>query len=309
MADLSLIGLRLLREVAARGSFTAAADALGYTQSAISRQAASLESAAGAPLFERGARGVRLTGPGRTLLPHAVAVTERVEIAVRELAGAEAVPALRVGAFPTALAALVPRAVVGLRNLHPGAKVQLREGTTPTQLRRLESGASQLAVLAAFSEPEFELSAHAVVEHLLDDRLLVALARDHPLAGHRTVQVDDLRDEPWVAASADPDRVLLGVWPALAWQPAVAYVAREWTAKLGLVAAGLGVTVVPGLAATAIRRDISLVRVLGGDPGARTVSLAIPHDLADSPQARDFGAALHVVAAELALEIEQRLED
>jgi DNA-binding transcriptional LysR family regulator len=86
---------------------------------------------------------------------------------------------------------------------------------------------------------------------LLEDPLLLATPRDHPLAGSRSVVADALRGERWIVGSTDPRSDLLGAWNSNAWDPDVAYVAREWTAKFGLVAAGHGVTVVPGLAAPA----------------------------------------------------------
>src|SRR5262249_15456026 len=103
MAELSTTGLRVLREVAALGSFTAAARSLGYTQSAVSRQVAGLETAAGTPLFERAARGVRLTEAGEGLLVRAARVLEELDAAQRELEGMSEPAAgwLSVGAFPT----------------------------------------------------------------------------------------------------------------------------------------------------------------------------------------------------------------
>src|SRR3954451_7607495 len=117
MADLNVTGLRVLREVAAQGLVTAAARTLGYTQSAVSRQVGALEAAAGTPLFDRTARGVRLTAPGESLLGRARTVLDELDAAQRELAGmAElATGRLGVGAFPTAMAALVPRALAGFQ--------------------------------------------------------------------------------------------------------------------------------------------------------------------------------------------------
>ena len=310
MADLSLSGLRLLRAIAAQGSFTAAADALGYTQSSVSRQVATLEAAAGARLFDRQARGVRLTDAGAALLAHAVAVTDRLDQARRDLEGIRGARTarLRLGAFPTALAALVPRAVSSLKTHHPELVIALREGTTPTQLRRLRSGTSDLAVIAVLSGERPD-PASFTFEPVLEDRLLLAVPHDHPLAGSGSVEVHQLEHELWVAATPDPDDVLLGVWPALDWRPRVAYIARDWTAKLGLVAAGLGITVVPGLAAPGTRNDIALVRVLGGDPGARTVAIATHKHTASVDQARPLIDALFRAAAQLTHEIELRLQD
>ena len=139
MAELNLTGFRVLREVAARGSFTAAAESLGYTQSAVSRQIAALESAAGTPLFERGPRGVSPTDAGVALLQRAAVVVDEVEHAQRDLEGfsAAATGRLRIGAFPTAVAALIPRAVSRFRDQRPGVEVVLREGGSPSQLRRV----------------------------------------------------------------------------------------------------------------------------------------------------------------------------
>jgi DNA-binding transcriptional LysR family regulator len=310
MADFSLSGLRLLRAIAAQGSFTAAAEALGYTQSSVSRKVAALEAATGTRLFDRRARGVRLTDAGAALLAHAVAVTDRLDQARRELEGAHETKTarLRLGAFPTALAALVPRAVSSLRTSQPDLVIALREGTTPSQLRRLQSGTADLAVVAALPAQRPD-PATFTFEPLLEDRLLLAVPHNHPLAGSGSVELQQLEDESWVAATPDPDEVLLGVWPALDWRPRVAYIARDWTAKLGLVAAGLGITVLPGLAAPGIRNDIALVRVLGGDPGTRTVALATHKPASTPAAAQPLVDALHRAAAQLTQEIELRLQD
>src|SRR5271165_6234703 len=192
MAEFSVIGLRVLCEVATLGSFTAAASSLGYTQSAVSRQVAGLERAAGTPLFERAPRGVRLTGAGGTLLRHAIGVLDQLDAAKRELAAEHdlATGRLRVGAFPTAIAALLPRALAAFRSSHPAVTVSLREGTTPSQLRRLAAGTADLAVVGT---PPVEALDHegVTLEPLLEDPLLLALARGHPLARRRAVDVAD----------------------------------------------------------------------------------------------------------------------
>lgn len=191
---------------------------------------------------------------------------------------------------------------------HAGIEVSLREGTTSSQLRRLSSATTQLAVVVA--TPSRTLDDERIAfEPLLEDPLLLALARTHPLARERVVDLNDLAGERWIAASTDPGDTLLGVWPALDWEPRVAFIAREWTAKLGLVAAGLGVTVVPGLAATAVREDIALVRVRGGEPATRTIALATRASSHEPPHARAFADVLHEVAGELAVELQLRLRN
>lgn len=310
MADLTLVGLRVLYEVAAQGSFTAAAESLGYTQSAVSRQVAAMEAAARGALFERGSRGVRPTEAGQVLLQHAAEVLDRVEVAQRELRGLRelATGRLRVGAFPTAVAALVPRAVAAFGARHTGVEVSLREGTTPSQVRRLRSGATDIAVLGMLpgrplDEPDL------VLEPLVDDPLLLAVGRGHLFARRRSVDVDALANERWVAASADASDTFLGVFDSLGWQPRVAFPVREWTAKLGVVAAGLGVTLVPGLAAAAVREDIVLLRVRTRQPAARRVLLAMRAGTDPTPAARRFAETLHAVAAGLGVELQRRIGD
>ena len=310
MGDLTLTGLRVLREVAAHGSFTAAAESLGYTQSAVSRQVASLEAAAGTPLFRRGPRGVQLTEAGRILLAHTDGVLDRVDSARRELSGLgrRVEGRLRVGAFHSALAALIPRAIARFRAEHPEVEVALREGTTPAQLKRVSSGAVDLAVVGSPSgqRPAGERLAF---EPLVDDPLLVAVARDHPLARNGSVELDDLAGEGWIARSATPDDTVLGIWPSLEDRPRVSFVASDWTAKLGLVAAGLGVTVVPGLAAGSMRGDVALLRVRGEHARSRLVSVATRAGGELPPPAAPFIQVLHDVAAELRVELERRIRD
>ncbi|MBI5105405.1 MAG: LysR family transcriptional regulator, partial [Solirubrobacterales bacterium] len=285
MGELTLQGLRVLREVARRGSFSAAADALDYTQSAVSRQVATLEAAAGAPLFERAARGVRPTEAGRLLLGRAEAILDEVDGAHRDLAAARdaARGLVRLGAFPTAIAALVPRTMALAAQRHPEIEVRLREGTTPAQLRRLVRGEVDLAVLGALADTPGLTSAP-----LLEDPMLVAVGRGHPLAGRRQVALDALAGEAWIAGAGDVTSTLAA---ELDFHPPVRFAVREWTAKLGLVAAGLGVTLVPALAAPAIRDDVALVRIDGPPAAARTVHLA-RRDAAP-PQADVVAAVLH----------------
>jgi DNA-binding transcriptional LysR family regulator len=308
MADLNLPGLRVLREVASRGSFTAAAGALGYTQSAVSRQIASLESAAGTPLFERRARGVRLTDAGDALLRHAATVLDEIDAARRELEGMSegAAGRLRVGAFPTAVAALVPRALAALRQLNPGAGVSLREGATPSQIKRLASASIDVGVIGLLPGAPGPHDAGLALEHLIDDPLLLAVGRDHPLARRRSVDLDDLAEERWIAASARASDTMLGAWQWADWQPRVELIAKEWTVKLGLVAAGLGVTLVPGLAADAVRRDIALVRIRSERPASREVLIATRADESDD-QVAGFRQLLHEAAGELRTDLQRRL--
>ena len=308
MAELTLVGMRVLRAVAERGSFTAAAADLDYTQSAVSRQVAAMEAAADAPLFSRAPRGVALTEAGRVLLGHAVAVLDQVDAASRDLAGLRSLSSgrVRLGAFATSVAALVPRAVAAFRARHPGVTVALREGTSGSQVKRVIAGSSDLAVVGALPGWAFEGKERVVLEPLMDDPLLLAVPLGHRLARRRIVHVDDLADESWVAGSTDPKETLLGAWRWSSWEPDVRYVAREWTAKLGLVAAGLGVTLVPSLAATAVRGDVALLRLRSDQPATRSIILATRAGADPSAAATALAEALHETAADLSAELQRR---
>jgi molybdate transport repressor ModE-like protein len=272
--DFSPTGLRVLREVAQVGSFTAAARALGYSQSAVSRQVAALEAVAGHRLFERSHDGVVLTPAGARLLPRAVRVLDELDAAVREATGPQAaVGPVRLGAFATAVAGLVPKALASLpRDL----QVVLREGTTPALTRALRAGTLDLAVLARTppfrpldtESPPLELTT------LSERELVVGVPATHPLAGAQAVEVERLEGQIWVASRSDAGDALLGVWPGLAERPNVRYVVRDWLAKLQIVAAGLAITTLAPIALDVLPDGIKVVAVRGEPRETRRVVLA-----------------------------------
>lgn len=263
MSELTLTGLRVALEVARRGSFTAAAEALGYTQSAVSRQIGAAEAAVGAPLFERYARGVRPTQSGEAVLRHARQVIAHVEAAELEVAGLRERLAgrLAVGAYPTAAASLVPRAIARLREAHPALTVTLWEAGSPAQLRRLRAGRIEVAVVAVGAGlPDFDFTGLRVEVLRTGRGMGVAVSAGHPLASRDEVHVDDLAREAWIVGAGAEGEPQFGAWPGLE-APRVAYEARSWQTRLGLVAAGLGVSVLPGLAAETVPRGVKWLRV------------------------------------------------
>ncbi|MBV7703332.1 LysR family transcriptional regulator [Nocardia nova] len=263
--DLSPAGLRVLAEVAERGSFTAAAAALGYTQSGISRQAAALEREAGKPLLERHRTGVHLTPAGLTLLRHARVVLDALEAARRDLDDRDLVQRVRLGSLISAGAVLVPTALAALRRTHPALEVSTREGTTPALVRAIRAGSLDLAVITSrppHRPPDTELP-RLIVEQLGEVELLVAAPATGRFAGRTTVTVDELVDAPWIASPATTEP-LLGVWPGLPGRPHIAHRARDWLAKLALVAAGCGVTTVPSGLFPALPPEVITLRVVTG---------------------------------------------
>lgn len=273
--DVSSQALRSLRAVAETGSFTLAADQLGYTQSAVSKQVRSLEAEVGAPLFTRTARGVTPTGAGRTLLRRAEAVLEQLDAAEQEIAALPRGAAGRVtlGGFPTTAVDLVPRALAHLRCAAPEVEVDLRVLPTPAQLRQLRAGRLDLAVVAVGGPPP-EHDLHGLgTTTLPSGPLLLAVPVGHRLAGGGPVALADLAHERWVVGRGTAGEPQFGAWPGLD-DVAVAARAHDWSARLGFVSAGLGVTSIPALAAAAVPAGVVTVPVAGPVPQARRLTLA-----------------------------------
>ncbi|WP_211288811.1 LysR family transcriptional regulator [Actinophytocola xinjiangensis] len=291
--------LSVFREVALRGSFSAAAQALRYTQSAVSRQVAALEEDAGAVLFDRRPRGVVLTEHGRCLLGHAEAVLDRLDLARRDLAAVGELSAgrLRVGAFATAGAVLVPRALAAFRTAHPGVELSLSDGRSAALLARVLGGELDVAVVTA---PPAD---GVVLRHLLDDPLLVALPLGHRLAARRTIRLTELAEESWIAGSTTVEDTLIGACLRSGFRPTVRHVVGEWTAKQGLVAAGLGITLVPGLAAGSVRQDILLKRLRAEEVTPRAIHAATREGATPPPAAESFLGHLAAGARDLRREL------
>ncbi|SDU47267.1 LysR family transcriptional regulator [Jiangella alkaliphila] len=282
MAELTLVGLRVVVEVARAGSFSAAAARLGYTQSAVSRQVAVTEKVAETPLFERHARGVRPTAAGEALVRHASRVLDGVATATQELAGMR--DRLVIGGFPTAAAVLLPRAIARLTAAHPGLQVRLTEASTPAQLLALRRGRLEVAVLATGDGlPEYDLDGLRLTELRGGGGAGVAVADTHPFAVRDRVEPAELADQAWVVGARVGDAPEFGAWPGIA-EPVISFAARDWPTRLGLVAAGLGIALVPGLAAPAMPRGVRWVPVRGDGLG-RTAWTATKPDPSAAAQA------------------------
>lgn len=284
-ADFSPTGLRVLREVAQTGSFSAAAGSLGYTQSAVSRQVAALEAATGRRLFDRRRRGVWLTPAGTRLLTSAVRVLDELDSVRRELAGEQTNGRpVRLGAFAAAAAGLVPKALAALP---PQLTVSMREATTPALTRALRASTLDLAVLARTppfrpldaESPAFELTT------LSERELAIGVPANHPLARAEAVEVGELEGQVWVASRSDTGDTLLGVWPGLAERPDVRYVVRDWLAKLQIVAAGLAITTIAPIMLDALPAGIRVLAVRGEPQETRRVVLARRPGALDGPTA------------------------
>ncbi|RPF30596.1 LysR family transcriptional regulator [Streptomyces sp. TLI_185] len=296
--DVSLTALRVLRAVAEQGTFTAAAATLGYTQSAVSRQIAAIERAAGAELLERRRDGVRLTAAGRVVMRRATTVLDEIDATARELSGLpEQSGTVRLGWFPSAGAVLLPTALAMLRRTDPGLDVVSRESTTPALVRALRAGTLDLALLASmppFRPPDTD-SPPLALQTLSERALRLAVPAGHPLARGDFVDVDDLRGQRWIGSAGSGQDRLMGVWPGLDERPEVAHTARDWLAKLHLVAAGCGLTTVPATLAPAAPPGVRILPVRGGPQEQRRLLLArLPHP--PTEPVRRVAAALRAAA-------------
>ena len=267
--------LRALRAVLDTGSLTAASERLGFTQSALSKQIATLETATGARLLRRGPRGVEPTEAGSRLAARAATILDQLDAAQRELDDLSVPLGGRValGGFPTTAMRLVPRAIARVRAEHPSIEVDFQESSTPVQIRRLRAGRLDLAILSSGEGlPDWDLTG---IEHerLPAGVLLLAVGRGHRLAGATSVDIADLGDEDWIAGRGARGEPQFGPWPTVA-NPRVVAELSDWSTRLGFVAAGLGVTTVPSLAASALPSGVVGVEV--DDPAwvGRTMLLA-----------------------------------
>ena len=269
--------LKVLREVSIRGSFSAAAEALAYTQSAVSQQIAALEREAGTVLVERRARGVHLTEAGRALVAHADVILARLADAEAEL---EAIAGMRGGrlrlvSFPTAGATIAPLAIARFRGRHPGVEVTLEPREPDEALDCLKAGECDIALtVEAGCCP---IADPAIERHvLLDDPMYLCVSAGHRVARKPRVRLADLAEEPWILGTTGrcPDGVVLErACQAAGFEPRVAFQSDDYNAIQGFVAAGVGVCLIPDLALVAVRDDV-VIRCLEGRPPVRHVLAA-----------------------------------
>jgi DNA-binding transcriptional LysR family regulator len=262
------------REVAAERSFSRAAESLSLTQSAVSQQVASLERQAGTKLLERGRGGLRPTAAGERLLAHAEVIAERLRLADAQVAeiAADERGELNVGAFPSALAAIVPAALTGLLRRRPDLTVAVHEAPMADLAAGVREGSLHLAVCfqdAAAARREHEgLRRHDI----LDEPMVAALPPRHRLARRRVIDLPELAGETWTAPSHDG--LVARTCRDAGFEPRIRFVAGDPLAIRGLLAAGLAVTVTSRLLAG----QLSGVRIapLKGAPARRVLYALLP---------------------------------
>ena len=293
--------MRVLREVAAHRSFSAAADALSFTQSAVSQHVATLEREAGVKLVERGPRGIRLTEAGRALVAHADAILARLGEAEEELAAIAGLRGgrLRFGTFPSAGATLVPQAVAAFRDRHPQVELSMVEGEPEETVPRLKAGDLDMALVFDYEEvpdppdPELERT------HLVDDAVDVVLPRGHRLARRRSVKLEDLAGEPWISGcgASSCSTMIQRACSDAGFEANLAFVSDDYQVQQALVAAGVGVTLLPRLCLTTVHPAVE-VRSLGRAAPVRRIWAARMAEAYRSPASEAMLQMLTEVSAD-----------
>jgi DNA-binding transcriptional LysR family regulator len=284
--------LRLLCDLSHLGTIAAVARAHTYTPSAVSQQLSALEREAGVALLERTGRRVTFTPAGRVLAAHAETVLAALERTSAALAAAatDLSGPLRVGAFPTAVRALLPAALVAVGRRHPALELMVTEldpVAVPAALRerRIDVGLlSDYDVVPAAPDPGIDSVP------LLDETVYLAV----PDSG-RAGGLDDVRDADWILASPGTlcHTVTVHVCRAAGFAPRARHHADDFATVLALVAAGQGVSLVPQLAAAQPPPDVRLVPL----PTRRRTRVAYRYGAGAHPAVAAIVAALHAAAA------------
>jgi DNA-binding transcriptional LysR family regulator len=262
------------REVALQRSFSRAGESLSLTQSAVSQQVAGLERQVGTRLLQRGRGGLRITPAGEQLLAHANIVFERLGLADRQLADrvTKERAELRIGAFPSALATIVPSAVTRLLRDDPRLRVAVEEGRLEDLAAGVRAGRLHLAL--GFQDIAAPRREHGGLRRrdLAEEPMVLALPPRHRLARRKTVALADLADEPWTAPS--PDGLVARTCQAAGFQPHIAFLTRDPLAIRALVSSGLAVTLTSTLLAGQLHGvHIAAVR---GEPARRALYALLP---------------------------------
>jgi len=274
--------LRVLRAVAEHGSFSAAAESLSYTQPAISQQVAALEKQTGTTLVDRTSRGVRLTEAGLALVDHAEVVLARLAAAEAELEAMAGVRGgrVRLSSFPTAGASLLPPAVAVFTERHPDVELSFVEREPDDAAQMLRAAELEVALVFVYrelSDSDFARLYDGIeLHHLLDDPLYLALPQGHPLAHKPRVRLQDFTGETWIQETGTHSfcgGLHLAACQSAGFQPKIGFQSDDYNVVQGLIAAGVGISLLPSLALTNVRDDI-VIRTLGRAAPARRIAAA-----------------------------------
>ncbi|WP_336697728.1 LysR family transcriptional regulator [Curtobacterium sp. USHLN213] len=247
--------LRLLRAVAAEGTLSAAARVLGYSQPAVTQQLQALERSIGTPVLLRGGSGIRLTPVGELLLNHGRSVLDTIDLATVEIEAMRSMASgtVRIAAFPSAVATIVPEAMRRLRDRHPGMSFLITEATPVEALDLLATGGCDVAVVFQYSsEPRIE-SDGLVRQPLLNENVHLAFGPDDPRSDRSVRRLEDFRDATWIAGCPKCSGNIIATCHAAGFEPAIGFETDDYVAVQSLALNGFGVSLIPDLILSIIR--------------------------------------------------------
>lgn len=247
--------IRMFHEVVETRSYTAAARRLGFSQPAVSQQMRALERAVGTPLLTRSGRELRLTEAGEILASHAEAVLESLRSAQNRITALKELRAggIRICAFPSASATIVPAAAARATRDHPELRIQLVEAEPPDSLETLRRGECDIALAFTYPDVAEQLDEDIVRVTVLDDPLVVVLPKRHRLAQTQAISLAELADDRWIAGCPRCREHFLRACAAAGFEPDIAFTTDDNLAVQSLVAAGTGVALMPSLVLSSLR--------------------------------------------------------
>jgi len=284
--------LRVIDAVARLGSVTAAARELHYSQPSVTHHLARLEAETGAQLLQRVGRGIRLTPAGQLLADRAAEIIGRIDAASAELSAHVGLTAgrVRLAAFASAIASLVPAAVATLTDQHPGVQVSLTDTHPPEAIELLRSGRIEVALIFRYDESEPE-PAGIRLHHLLDDSVYILSLRPER-------SMTALRNATWIAGCERCRGHMLSVCASAGFDPQIGHSTDDMVVMQALVAAGLGVATQTGLSLRAHHIEGIVATEL---PNAkRHIYAATYGDPPDPPATAALLAALATAARSIA---------
>ena len=283
---IDLVSLDALRAVGTHGSVVAAADALGFTPSAVSQQIKRLERQTGVPLLERVGRGVMLTGHGRHLVDQGarlLADLEELQAGLHQQAATVA-GHVRLAAFSTAMRGLIAPALPHVLAVHPDLRVSLTEREPWDTIGLVAAGQADLGVVHSWGDVPLSIPGHVARTTIGHDLAEVIVRRDHRLADRTVVTPRDLAGEDWIATPEGSicRQWLLRMYEGTGRLPRIAHVSMEFDSHLALVRAGLGIALVPRLGRSTLGEDLAAVKVADPVPSREILAL-YRASMSDSP--------------------------
>lgn len=299
---LDLKRLKVLREVALQGSFSAAAETLFVSQSAVSQQIAALEKEVGVPLLVRFRGGPELTEAGALLVRHADSAIARLECAERELgelAGLES-GELRVASFASASASLLAAAAARFHSQHPQIRLSIAEVDPEDSLPEIRRGEHDIAIVFDYETDPLEPDPEISLRPLITERMHAAVPKDHPLAERPSISLGELSGDRWMRGTSDTSCAALTMEScrAAGFEADVVYESDDYNVMLTMISAGLGVTLIPDLALVNPLIERVAVVAIAPDPPIRRVWTATAVAGTRSSAAGEMLDILEDVAAE-----------